>query len=229
MLRFVRECEAGAPKQHPIGLTSTGGSGVDDTTLLFTSAADWVSPNAQRDDYMRNPPAASGAKVVIVDTDHLWGLGGDEAWVWKSFLRGLNPILMDPYRNAIVPSPMPPERLEAMRRALGQTQDFAARLDLAAASPRPDLATSGYCLAVPGSDYLVYLPVESNHRVTVDLHDAAGLLAVEWFDPAHGRRQAADPIKGGSSQTFDSPFDGPGLLRIHSARTDADATTASAL
>lgn len=38
-------------------------------------------------------------KVILVDTDHLWGVGGSPAWVWKSFLRGHNPIFMDPYDN----------------------------------------------------------------------------------------------------------------------------------
>jgi hypothetical protein len=64
------------PKQHPIGMTSDGYGGADDTDRLFDSPADWISPSPDRDDYKGNPPAATGAKVVILDTDHLWGVGG---------------------------------------------------------------------------------------------------------------------------------------------------------
>ncbi len=44
-----------------------------------------------------DPPSADGKKVVLPDTDHLWGHGGNYKWVWKCFLRGLNPIFMDPW------------------------------------------------------------------------------------------------------------------------------------
>ena len=51
--------------------------------------------------YRTNPPPADGRKVILTDTDHLWGVGGDVAWVWKSFLRGLNPLFMDPYEQKV--------------------------------------------------------------------------------------------------------------------------------
>lgn len=34
-----------------------------------------------------------------------WGLGGNETWAWKSFLRGLHPAFMDPWRPRPEPSP----------------------------------------------------------------------------------------------------------------------------
>ena len=70
---------------------------------LFDSPADWISPNPEGG-YRDDPPAADGRKVIVSDTDHLWGIGGNAAWVWKSFLRGLNPIFMDPYDGARVES-----------------------------------------------------------------------------------------------------------------------------
>jgi hypothetical protein len=33
-----------------------------------------------------NPPLNDGRKIIINDTDHLWGIGVDHQWVWKSFL-----------------------------------------------------------------------------------------------------------------------------------------------
>jgi len=85
---------------------------------------------------------------VLSDTDHLWGIGGDVAWVWKSFLRGLNPIFMDPYKGEIL-SGGSKDRWEPVRVALGQTRRFAERISLAAVTPQPDLASTGYCLAQP--------------------------------------------------------------------------------
>jgi hypothetical protein len=93
-IRHIKKVEAGKPKQHPVGMTSIG-YGVDDLDRLLLSPADWISPNPDRFDYKTNPPAATGDKVILIDTDHLWGVGGDVAWVWKCFLRGLNPIFID--------------------------------------------------------------------------------------------------------------------------------------
>jgi len=63
---------------------------------LFSSNADWISPcYVGADDYFANPPAADGSKVIIPDTDHISSQTYDVAWVWRSFLRGLNPIVMD--------------------------------------------------------------------------------------------------------------------------------------
>ena len=109
MITFIKSYEAGKLKQHPVGMTVEQPGG--DNSDLTNSPADWISPNepkqyegtgsAVRDahalsyDYISSPPVADGKKVIITDTDHLWGLGGNPDWVWKSFLRGLNPILMD--------------------------------------------------------------------------------------------------------------------------------------
>ena len=97
--RTCGEYQRGKPKQHPVGLGSNGGGSRDDTGRLFASDADWISPNGLGHPYKSSPPAAMGRAVIIIDTDHLWGLGGDRSWVWKSFLRGLNPIFMDPYKE----------------------------------------------------------------------------------------------------------------------------------
>jgi hypothetical protein len=105
---------------HPVGMTSCFPRGRNED--LFRSPADWISPN-HRGGYKRSPPPADGSKVILLDTDHLWGIGGDRAWVWKSFAAGHHPIYMDPLDAD-------PEREDA-RRAMGQTRRLAERIDLA--------------------------------------------------------------------------------------------------
>ena len=65
MIDFIKRCEAGQPKQHPVGMTFCypGGENAD----LFASPADWISPSFTRDDdYRDNPPAGTGRKVIIL-------------------------------------------------------------------------------------------------------------------------------------------------------------------
>jgi hypothetical protein len=238
LVRYIRQYEAGKPRQHPVGVTSSGHGNKGDLARLLAAPADWISPNPDDKDYLNNPPAADGAKVVISDTDHLWGLGGDRQWVWKSFVRGNNPIFMDPYHGAFLERREQESQWESARRALGQTAYFAARMNLAAMTPQPELASSGYCLANPGTEYLVYLPATrdatgSNRLVRgakralrnfqshfagsieVDLTAAKGTLAVEWLDPANGRRIDGAAVRGGAKATFDAPFAGDAVLYLH--------------
>ena len=77
------------PKQHLVGMSSDGGyvKG-DDTERLFKSDADWICPGWNTDTsciYITDPPAATGEKIILTDTDHLWGVGGNSKWVWKFF------------------------------------------------------------------------------------------------------------------------------------------------
>lgn len=213
MIRFVREVERGRPKQHPIGMTAEGGG--QHNPVLFASSADWISPGSgPGGEYRFNPPAADGTKVILADTDHLWGHGVTVPWVWKSFLRGLNPLFMDPWwpvpgrarvnyaADALNVRDRP--IYEAARIALGQTRRFAERLDLNRALPRPAFASSGYCLANPGVEYLVYVPDED--RVSVYLGIDAKDYDVEWFDTRTGATRADAPIRGGGNRQLISPF-----------------------
>jgi hypothetical protein len=218
MIRFIHEYEKGKPRQHPVGMTFQykGGS----NQPLFDSPAEWVSPNPQAPggyDYRKNPPPSDGRKVVLSDTDHLWGIGGDVAWVWKSFLRGHNPIFMDPYRRPMEGNPGGAS-WDPVRRNLGYVLRYARRMNLAAMPPQGKLASTGYCLANPAkerAEYLVYLPDGS--RVTVDLSGTQAALAVEWFDPETGNAVAAEPVTGGGSREFTAPLAGPAVLYIAAA------------
>lgn len=124
-----------------VGMTSCFPRGRNED--LVRSPADWISPN-HRGGYKRSPPPADGRKVILLDTDHLWGIGGGADWVWKSFLSGHHPIYMDPLDGD-------PEREEA-RRAMGVTLSLARRFDLAGMVPTGDACLAGR------SGRIVYLP-----------------------------------------------------------------------
>ena len=200
MIRFIKACEKSKPHRHPVGMTFQYKGGSNKT--LFDSPAEWISPNHEGG-YRDDPPANNGGKVVLSDTDHLWGIGGNQAWVWKSFTRGLNPLFMDPYDGTVLGSRFD-AKWDLIRRSLGYTLNYANRMDLKNTVPSNDLASSRYCLANPGQEYLIYLP--EGGEVIVDLTEREREFSVEWFDPSSGKAKKAKSVKGGAKRTFESPF-----------------------
>jgi len=235
IIRFVHNYEKTKPKQHPVGMTSIYPDGRN--ADLRASPADWISPaeNAE-ESYKTNPPAADGRKVIVADTDHLWGIGGDVDWVWKSFTRGLNLLFMDPYKAIIAEGGVPlvrdlqtdeqtqdpKEKLvwEDIRKNLLYTRLFAARLDLAKMIPQPELSSTRYCLADPGTTYLVFLPSRRRryrwlrNEVKVDLRAAHATLRAEWFDPETGKVYTEGQVNGGRWTSFEAPFWGAAVLQL---------------
>jgi chitodextrinase len=198
MVTYIKNYEATLPNQHPVGITVPWPNGSN--SALFSSNADWVSPNGT--DYQNNPPASTGAKVIISDTDHLWGIGGDRTWAWKSFTRGLNVIYMDPYDSSANAS---------LRKNLGYILGYANRMDLATATPRSELASTGYCLASVGKEYLVYSPSGS---FSVNLISAPGNFSVEWLNPSTGQKTTGSAVAGSSQKSFTPPFSGDSVLYL---------------
>lgn len=226
MINYIHDYEKTKPKQHPVGMTFqyAGGNLIGKNANLFDSPAEWISPNPEGG-YRDNPPVADGSKVIINDTDHLWGIGGNQAWVWKSFCRGMNPIFMDPYSEAkkedkqqttwtnhLSDGTMLDPKWNPIRKSMGYTRSYAMRMNMASAVPRNDLASTQYCLANPGVEYLVYLP--DGGEVTVDLSGNSGDFAVEWFDPSTGVKKVVGTTAGDEKQLFVSPFDGDAVLYI---------------
>ena len=204
MVDYIHEYENAQPFRHPVGMTcqyTRGPSG-----SLRESNADWISP-CPEGGYRDDPPAATGAKVIISDTDHLFGLScRDYAWVWKTFLRGNNVLYMDAWtleRDG-------PKR-EQVRRAIGVTRSCAERITLSRALPLPELADSGYCLADPGLAYLAWAP---GGAVTLDLSGAGGELVVEWVDPVTGDSVEGESVPGGKRRSFKAPFEGDAALYL---------------
>jgi len=229
MIHYIHEYEKGKPKQHPVGMTFQWAREYRGTNEnLFNSPADWISPNPDGG-YRDDPPAADGRKVILSDTDHLWGIGGNQAWVWKTFCRGMNPLFMDPYREAKERTGAQAERetnwtnhlsntlsldqrWNSIRRNLGYTRRFARRMNLVAMVPRNDLASTRYCLADPGAEYLIYLP--DGGTVTVDISDVSGKLSVEWLNPGTGENHAGLEATGGGWCKLTAPFSGDAVLYI---------------
>jgi hypothetical protein len=162
MINYIKGYEASKPKQHPVGMTVEYPGG--DNSELFASPADWISPN-EVGGYKDDPPAADGSKVIIADTDHLWGIGGDRQWMWKSFTRGINILFMDCYKAYYCEGvdPNDPDWV-SLRKNMGYALSYAGRMNLEAMEPHGELASSGFALANPatsGAEYLVYIPMEN--------------------------------------------------------------------
>lgn len=207
VVKTIHDYERTKPKQHPVGIT---GHGAERKDSMLASPAEWISPG-RNDGYGDEPPAWGGNKVSLLDTDHIWGIGGNPAWVWKSFLRGHNPIFMDPYDHKVL-GKGPTNRWDSVRRAMGQTRRLAARVNLATMSPHDELSSTKYCLANPGQEYLVYQPDKG--KFTVNLTQAASDVTVEWFDTAMDQTKPAEAVKGGAVREFLSPVDGSVVLYL---------------
>lgn len=205
LIRFVKEYENRKPKQHPVGMTFQYKGGTN--TVLNESPADWISPNSDgKENYKTDPCSGCSPKVVVSDTDHIWGhTGGDNIWVWKSFTRGLNVLLMEDY----LPSPT---WQDSARTAMGQVRRFADRISLAAMKPAERLSATRYCLADPGREYVIFQ--HDKGEFTVDLKDARGTFQAEWLDVNADKTVTAKPVEGGAARTFTTPFPGPAVLYL---------------
>jgi hypothetical protein len=218
MIAFIQRYEAAKAKQHPVGMTVQWPGNDDDA--LYRSPATWVSPAAKL-------PTADGRKVVLNDTDHsyFWtglkadGVAAQRAWAWQNFTRGSQCLFMDPYldpshdpgRNHPA-SGKPDPYWEPLRAALGLTRSYATRMNLADMVPHGELASSGYCLAHPQQEYLVYLP--KGGEVSVDLSAVGGELAVEWLHPVEATIAQNGTVSGGAKCVLKAPFPGDAVLYL---------------
>jgi Putative collagen-binding domain of a collagenase len=89
-------------------------------------------------------------------------------------------------------------------------------------APHGELTSTGFCLARPGVEYVIYTP--AGGTLTIDLTAAEGkTLNVRWYDPRRGRFSGAEKINGGSScRSFTPPFTGDAVLDVKSV---SDRTT----
>jgi len=172
---------------------------------LFAGKAEAVSPAfpaASPYDFKMNPPPADGAKVVIADNDHIDPKFTDPTFVWRHFMRGNNPIIVD---EDTTPLHRRSRAYEAIRDAMGDTRRYANRIDLLHMAPSTTVCSTQFCLVNPGVEYLVYQP---NRGVpfTVDLSRYSGKkFATEWFDTFSRRNSLAVDVAGGAVVTFTPP------------------------
>lgn len=231
VVNFMHEQEAKKGKVHPVGLTGYNAETVEE---MRSSPAEWISIGADAGQFWKtDPPAWDGKKVSVADTDHLWGHGGTPSWAWKCFVRGHNTLLMDAWdpspgracghANWLARPGYPTRNLnrrdhwtwEPVRKAIGNTRTLAKRMNLAVMVPHDDLASTRFCLASPGKEYVVYLP--EGDEVVVDLSSAPGVFVAEWMHPIEGNITPGGTVKGGGKPRFAVPFPGPASLFLYRA------------
>jgi len=202
MVNLIKDYENTKPKQHPVGMTFQWDMQDKGTNQnLFQSPADWVSPAQENgQDYKNNPPLSDGIKVIIIDTDHLWGVGGSVGWIWKSFTRGLNPIFMDPYKDSGHGNLYGP-KWDPERKAMGHTLSYAI--------PSKTICSTTFCLVNPGKEYLVFQPDSGSFTLRIEDGD----YKFEWFDPNSGIVMKKGTLTTSTqTRSFSAPFAGEAVL-----------------
>jgi len=120
---------------------------------------------------------------------------------------------MDPYHGVVLGTFLDPQ-FELLRMNLGYALRYARRMNLTLMVPHDDLATTQYCLANPGNEYLVYLP--DGGKVTVLLPEESGTFAIEWFNPRTGLMIEAEKSMLRGKTDFIVPFSGDAVLYLQS-------------
>lgn len=223
---------------QPVGITAfigSNGSAVDCNAFLLGCNADWISPTGFNGQYQTNPAAGTGSKVVIADTDHIYGLGGDADWVWRQFTRGLNVLYMDDETGTGLPgcfqtgTSASQQAGEALaRQGIKGSRAASQMVSMAAMQPAGGIASSGFALAAAdGSQFIVYAP--GGGTFAVNLTSAAGkTLAASWIATDSAAISSGTAVAGGSgSQSFTAPFSGNAALILTATASDiatGDAT-----
>lgn len=223
--RYEREKGYGP---HPVGMSGFRQIPKDPALrdvnpILFESPAEYISPTGSRwggdERWKMDPPPATGQKVVIADTDHIHpakhGGPGMRSWQWRVFTRGhsLNAVDGDPEQGADWVTPEDSGAMQMMDR-------LAAHVELASMKPHPDLSSTTFCLAHPGTAYIVYQPrkgVEGSPRgFPFEVNLAAGSFRYEWFNPETNQRvESGDWSWGGGLATFTPPFNNHAVLFLY--------------
>ena len=132
---------------------------------------------------------AVGGKVVFLEVNlSLLSDSSSHQSVWKSFTRGFNVIDKEP-------DSLTPAVTESLHAAITQSLAYSQIVNLSTMAPSDIVCSTGYCLAKPGSEYLVYLP--SGGRATVDLSASPQKFSVTWFDTTTGQTVAGNSVSGG--------------------------------
>jgi len=208
MIEFIKRYEKTKPKQHLVlmsagGRTRTGGwkqmgrdPVVNSPADCFAAAGSWQSGRYKKKD----PPAHNSGEPGIVDTDHGAPGSSDTGYVWSAFTRGYHFNLYDkPFENPSAES----LQWRRVRHSVGKSVAYSGKLDLANVTPREDLASTRFCLAKPGYQYVVYQPGDG--PITV-----SGLRAgTSYYYELYGAEQSKVVTEGciqasASSESFRS-------------------------
>lgn len=187
LINYIHNYELTKPKQHPVIMSSCGGSEPD--TYLFNSSADIIVPGGTTsyrptDPMMINQPVSTGNKVLMVDTDHIVGYGGDKKWAWRSFCRGYGLVYMEddiyPYPDTYTDYWGVTWDAVSARKAIGSCLSYANKMDMAKMIPTDNttVCSTGFCLRNEGYAYLFYNP----SRSSFDANVSGNIYNYEWFD-----------------------------------------------
>ena len=212
--------EAGLPKHHPVGRSCNDWQTTDATSNsnMLAGGADWVGLSGRSTDYKSTVLDAPATKVTVLDTDHIWGLGGPTpaisgSWIWKCLVRGHNPLYLDANTYSSTSFSPPYTADPAVVADMGYARALASRIDLAHMVPSDAATSTGYALANANREYLIFQPATSSFTVTLP----AQSFRFEWINPATGsvtQTGTYNAIAG--SNTFNLPggFSSGGLLHL---------------
>jgi hypothetical protein len=203
LTKFIKKTEKKKPKQHLVcisGYRMTEEWEWELQSEMEKSPADIIAPGGSFPRFMENIQPASGKKIIMPDTDHIWGIGGGDSWVWKNLASGNHPIFMDDLK----------ERQENGRKAMGHALQYANRMNLAQTKPSPELSATGYCLANPGEEYLIYSENMNEFKVEIE----KGTYQVEWFNLAEAKAVPGENVTAAKkvAMNFKAPFQGQAVL-----------------
>jgi hypothetical protein len=131
MINYLKNYQATKPKQHPVGMSYLYLGSADD---LLASPADWIMlPGSDA-----NPPLVAGNRVILSDMDpKLLRSTSSYPMVWKSFMRGLNPIYLES-------DPTNPSADGNVRSSMGYALKYSQLVNLSSMSP-----SSASCMWIP--------------------------------------------------------------------------------
>jgi len=216
VVAFIRRVEAGLPRQHLTGISwmfhrDENRVAHGNNAALLRSNADWIAPGNDRQLSFDRPPFIEyPGKLIVTDTDHMgWRNPRQQGWFWQQFCRGYHTLYLE-WSYAV------PAVGAAARQGMGQTVAWARRVNLAAMLPSPNLASTTYCLADPGREYLIFQPAMG--AFTVTLPENGSTFAAEWFSPVTGQRHAGEDVRAGGVQTVTPPQPGMAVLHLRARR-----------
>ena len=121
---------------------------------------------------------------------------------------------MDPYDGIVLGEEFDP-KYEPLRKALGHTRTYAEKMDLIKMLPKPELSSTDYCLANPGTEYLIYNPgPDKTFNVTLE----PGSYNYEWFNTTNGKVISTGSINAKSQkENFIAPIRPDAILYLKRA------------
>jgi len=186
---------------HPLGFTSRYPDAAGDMAIMLASDADWVAPGVLDSPSWdpSAPPVNTGTKVILYDFDHFQNTQTADL-VWKTALRGHNPVVMNCYDGPTVEA--------GAIAATGHTRQYLARLTLASVTP----SSSGYILSWNGREYLIYSPNTGSFVVSL----ASGNYTIEWFNPTTGVvASTGNYVAVDGNNTLNPPFSGASVCLLN--------------